>query len=209
MGYTRVSVAALMALVAFTGLGFAALRTPSELWADTIFSLLLATLSAGLLAALLLPREDRAFWLGFTLFGWGYAVFCFGPWSRTEVAPHLITTELLAFDFNRTDPVRSGPDDANPSAAPTPLIFGSVSLRRTSSSPSSGASWLAPSSLVTRGEETGEQKNPAQPRDIETLKYERPVTLRVDQAAGRGTSCPGRRRPPRPTCGRPDRDDYP
>lgn len=50
-----------------------------------------------LLIALLQLRygRDRAFWFGFVVFGWGYALLAFAPGSWTQIRPYLITSHPL------------------------------------------------------------------------------------------------------------------
>ena len=50
-----------------------------------------------LLIALLQLRfsRNRAFWFGFVVFGWGYALLAFAPGSWIQVRPYLITSHPL------------------------------------------------------------------------------------------------------------------
>ncbi len=68
---SQISIAALMGLVLMCACGLAALRYPLPILADvftgvTVFALLTATLGA-------IKGRSRAAWLGFAVFGWGFA----------------------------------------------------------------------------------------------------------------------------------------
>lgn len=39
--------------------------------------------------------RHRAFWFGFVVFGWGYALLAFAPGAWTQIRPHLITSHPL------------------------------------------------------------------------------------------------------------------
>ncbi len=94
----RVSIAGLMGAVLIAALCVAALRSASETWAGVT---LLATCGVlGLAAIGVVNREvtERAWWLGFALFGWGYLALAF--WSPF-IATRLPTLTLLEDVFNK------------------------------------------------------------------------------------------------------------
>jgi hypothetical protein len=39
--------------------------------------------------------RERAFWFGFVVFGWGYALLAFAPGAWMQIRPHLITSHPL------------------------------------------------------------------------------------------------------------------
>jgi hypothetical protein len=90
----RVSIAGLMALVLAFGLGLAALVSLSSLWASVTFTVALSALLVATLGAALRGRH-RTFWLGFAVFGWGYAIFSFAPGAERGIRPYLLTSWML------------------------------------------------------------------------------------------------------------------
>ena len=72
----RVSLAGLLLAVFYAGLVFAALRSGSDAWTRSIY-----TITAGLLLfAGIAARHRGVFWHGFAVAGIGYFVIGFGPW---------------------------------------------------------------------------------------------------------------------------------
>jgi hypothetical protein len=70
--------------------GFSAFRSPSNLWATTLFSAAFGVLVMGLVN--LVVRKQRAYWGGFCVCGWAYFVAAFGPLA---IEPKLVTTAVL------------------------------------------------------------------------------------------------------------------
>lgn len=93
----RFSLASLVAAVFVIALWCAALRQSSKLWASALFTLTVGVLFIALLGAVYDRAGRRAFWLGFSLFGWGYHLFVFGPWFRSATNELLLTTRLLKY----------------------------------------------------------------------------------------------------------------
>jgi hypothetical protein len=91
----RVSISRLLAVVAFSAVGFAALANPTDLWASCLFSLALATFGLACLGAAFARGPSRAGFTGMATFGWGYLVLAFSPWFCAEVRPHLVTTWVI------------------------------------------------------------------------------------------------------------------
>jgi hypothetical protein len=97
----RFSIASLLVLILVTGLGLAALRSPSWLWAGVMINLDLAVLTIAVLGAIYRRGTKRAYWLGLALGGWIYFSLGFCPWLTTELGPQLLTTALLDILYPR------------------------------------------------------------------------------------------------------------
>jgi hypothetical protein len=89
----RYNITGALGAILFVAVGFAALREADELWDSWLFSLTLGLLLFAVLLAAHRTGDRRAFWIGFTLFGWGYLSFTLIP--STE--PKLISTKALAY----------------------------------------------------------------------------------------------------------------
>lgn len=66
----RFSLLAVMLAVLYVAVVLTALRYANELWAGAMFTLVLILLLTGTLAAIFHKERRRAFWVGFSLFGW-------------------------------------------------------------------------------------------------------------------------------------------
>jgi hypothetical protein len=116
MARFRFSMRNLLVAVLVLGLSLAVLQWDSPILASAAFTVLLASLALGLTGAFCRHGAARAFWIGFTIFGWFYAAAAFpvaggpstSPWllgfisrpyppSQQAGSPVLLT-ELL-FDF--------------------------------------------------------------------------------------------------------------
>jgi hypothetical protein len=89
----RVSILGLMGMVLLCGAWFAWLRRPTFHAASFAFTTMLTVLLFSLLA--LRYSRWRDFWVGFVIFGWGYAILAFGPGCWMGVRPYLITSHPL------------------------------------------------------------------------------------------------------------------
>src|SRR5262245_35286087 len=89
----RFTIARLLILILFCGLGFAALREANDLWDSSVLTLTVGVLLVSVLLAIHRPERRRAFWVGFALFGWGYL----GSASIPPVESRLLTTKGLAY----------------------------------------------------------------------------------------------------------------
>jgi hypothetical protein len=105
MSKLRVSVAALMASIAFCGVGFAALRSSSLLWADTVFTVAVALLTVAVLKVIAARGRRRAFWAGYATCGWLYLSLSLLPPFDDSVGPHLLTTTLVDLSYPWVVPV--------------------------------------------------------------------------------------------------------
>lgn len=70
MNRLRLTIANLMAVVLYVGLGFAALRNADEFWASATFTLAILAVSAAVVGAVARKGQARLTWMGFAVFGW-------------------------------------------------------------------------------------------------------------------------------------------
>ncbi len=89
----RVSISGMMWVVAASALGIAALRDASGFSLGLVFLLTRAFLGLAIVRAIYRRGADRAWWLGFALFGWGYELLV-PPASRYSY-PHMPAASLL------------------------------------------------------------------------------------------------------------------
>ena len=87
----RFTIAALVALVALCGVGFAALRNANDVWASFLFTLTLFVLGVASLGGVFRRGPSQAFLVGFASFGIAYLCL----WGSDSIRPHLATTKLL------------------------------------------------------------------------------------------------------------------
>jgi hypothetical protein len=126
----RISLAALMAIIAVIALGLAGMMSASSLWTASAASVTLALLLAAILSAGFSDGADRSASAGFALFGWTYLLLVNWDWvggqfghdltaGLSEVAeaifaevkspPPSSTTTALALKAIRYTPVKPGP----------------------------------------------------------------------------------------------------
>jgi hypothetical protein len=72
----HISIAQLLAIMVPIAVGLTAIANPSAFWEGAIFVLTLILLFAAILGVIYRKGGARAFWLGFSLFGWGFYVLC-------------------------------------------------------------------------------------------------------------------------------------
>jgi hypothetical protein len=89
----RLHLGTLVILVLLLGVGLAALRESNETWDSGIFSFTLGILLISIPLAIYRTEKRRAFWLGFTLFGWIYLGLSLVP----SIESRLITTRAITF----------------------------------------------------------------------------------------------------------------
>ena len=83
-------------VVVITAVGLAALRDASEIWAGIMLTLVLLILGTAVFGAIYSRGRQRAGWLGFAVFGWGYFMLAFGPGFSSELGNRLPSTRLLS-----------------------------------------------------------------------------------------------------------------
>lgn len=72
-----------------------AVITPSFFWASILWSLTVAALAVGVLAAAFRRDGSQAFWCGFSLFGSGHMVLSLAPWFADRTGALIFTRLLL------------------------------------------------------------------------------------------------------------------
>jgi hypothetical protein len=128
--HSRLTISGMMAVVVLAAVGFAAIRSGSDLWLRVIYSLV----AMALLTATVLARYRSAFWYGFAVFGWGYFLLGLGPWvglasTRTpENQP--LNRMLLSYDVANYICLFSGNYQHNGQLYDYDLMLSNVGLSR-------------------------------------------------------------------------------
>jgi hypothetical protein len=93
MRIPRFTIRSLLGVVLFVAIAVAALRASTDAWDGWLFALTSLILLTTVLLAVHRTDRKRAYWLGFTLFGWTYLVSSLVP----SIGSRLPTTRGLAF----------------------------------------------------------------------------------------------------------------
>jgi hypothetical protein len=104
MNALQISVSGLILLVGATAVGMAALRSPSAEFANGLLTLCGASLLFALIAIKYRLGNRRAFWLGFSVFGWAYLLASYGPFVGSTMRARLLTTTLIDRLYARMNP---------------------------------------------------------------------------------------------------------
>ena len=94
MRFNRFSIRGLMAVVMTTALCLAALRSATETTAGITLVVTCAMLGLAVVGAFCRDSSERAWWLGFVVFGWGYLALAF--WSPAHETTLPTMTGLVA-----------------------------------------------------------------------------------------------------------------
>jgi hypothetical protein len=94
MRFIRASIAGLMSAVSIAALGLTALRSASDTWSGATLLATCGVLGLAVVGAVGRGAAERAWWLGFALFGWGYIAIAF--WSPVD-ATRLPTFTILEY----------------------------------------------------------------------------------------------------------------
>jgi hypothetical protein len=92
---TRISISRLMGVVLVAAIGFAALRNSSEAWAGAMLLLTCGVLMLAVVGALSRGPGERAWWLGFALFGGGYLALAHATASSPSTLPTITLAETV------------------------------------------------------------------------------------------------------------------
>ncbi len=99
----QITTRRMMVVVASCGLAAGILRHLTGAWgASELLTLALILLSVSVPCAMLRRGRQRGFWLGFSLFGWGYLALSQG-WTHPSMADFLPSTRVLDAVFTRLD----------------------------------------------------------------------------------------------------------
>jgi hypothetical protein len=92
----RLSIAGLMGIVLVAALGLTALRSASEVWAGVAMLVTLGVLALGIVGVACRGGAERAWWLGFVLFGCGYMLMVYlFPHGSILYLPTTALVEIL------------------------------------------------------------------------------------------------------------------
>ncbi len=91
----RFSIRTLMVFVLVSAVGLAALRNANGVWAGVKLLLALASVGVAVVGTCLMRVRERAWWLGFGVFGGGYLAVAIAPVLSSPFNAYLGTTSLL------------------------------------------------------------------------------------------------------------------
>jgi hypothetical protein len=116
----RTSILGLLVVVAAFALAFAALRSASDLWFGAVYTFTVVLLLVTVIVARFRRGDEKAFWFGFAVFGWGFFLLGFGPWmiplenleegEPGRLNPSLLTSKAIFFLVHS---LRKEPDGLN------------------------------------------------------------------------------------------------
>jgi hypothetical protein len=106
---SRLSVMDIMGLVLMVAVACAALTRPSELAVGLLITLVIGVLCLSICRAVLENQGRRAFWLGFSVFGWVYVTLTLGLWTDRWLEPSLLTTKLIDWLYESMIPQPRSP----------------------------------------------------------------------------------------------------
>ena len=119
----RTSIASLMGVVLVAAIGFAALRNSSVNWAGLMLMLTCGVLMLGVVGAVCRGPHERAWCLGFTLFGGGYLALAHATAFSPNPLPTITLAEFIGSGLGgKIARWNSGPDGWN-SLSPTTRIL--------------------------------------------------------------------------------------
>jgi hypothetical protein len=105
----RFTIAQLIAFVAVCGVAFGALRSPSYLWANALYTTAFAALLIAMINVVIGRGSSRAYWVGFLIAGGIYFVAYSVPALREPVCPHLLTEPILDLIYPYVSPSQPPP----------------------------------------------------------------------------------------------------
>ena len=100
MKQLRTSILGMVLVVAAFAMAFAALRSGSDIWFGAVYTFTVVLLLLTVIVARFRRGDEKAFWFGFAVFGWGFFLLGFGLWINP----------LASFDFEEGEPNRLNPN---------------------------------------------------------------------------------------------------
>jgi hypothetical protein len=104
MRVLRFSIGGLMGAALTAALGLTALRAASETSAGVTFLVTYGVLGLALVGVVCRGQSDRAWWLGFVVFGWGYLAVAFWSPSYATKLPTTTALEIVCTKIGLTVP---------------------------------------------------------------------------------------------------------
>lgn len=95
MANGRFSIAGLMGFVVIAAIAFAAIRNGNEVWAGLMMLITGAVLILAVIGAICRSGRDRAWWLGFSLFGWAYFLWSASDFNDLTALPPVSIPQFL------------------------------------------------------------------------------------------------------------------
>jgi hypothetical protein len=100
----RFSIRSLIAFVVISAVGLAALKSASDLWAETVLLADLVAIGVAVLGAAFSRGREQAWWTGFALFSFGYLAFLMGLWSAFRFPSQAVTNPALKYAYEHIHP---------------------------------------------------------------------------------------------------------
>ena len=91
----KLSIRSLLGLVAFCAVAVAALGKPSYFCASVIWTMATLSLVVGVVGTVCTNGQSRAFWIGYSVFGWFHMILAMAPWFDDLSGEMIITRQLL------------------------------------------------------------------------------------------------------------------
>ncbi len=120
----RISLARLLGFIGLFAVGLAAIARASLMWNGIIYTIMVGSLFAGLLGAIILGRRGGR-WIGFALFGWGYFALHFLP--SFPITADYLPDESAGWVYDRANPAPVEPKPAAPAPPAVPMTSPPVS----------------------------------------------------------------------------------
>jgi hypothetical protein len=144
----HISISQCLVLIIPIAVGLAAITNPSAFWEGTVFALGLILLFTAILGVLYREGGGRAFWLGFSIFGWGIYLLC------SDISFEFRPSASVATTYSPVSPSfwfdGSGTEDVRPVHALVRSVFDFLELDRRARPKSVGekiqVQWGSPSS---------------------------------------------------------------
>lgn len=136
----RYSIARILLVIVLCGVVFAAVRSPSPMWANVLYSVVCVAVVLAGIQVVYSRGWARAFWAGFLIAGGSYFAVYSIPGLREAMCPRLIAEPLIDLLY---DNVARAPASTQPGPGSAQRSF--TSFVNTSPVSSSTLTWVAPS----------------------------------------------------------------